>query len=336
MNTIQELKSELENQADYIFTTDKITYSSVGLKGDKQSYVTGYISVPEIDLYDDLVTPNALKSMLMQISSKNITLDYEHEAFRDDMTILPVGKIIEAKVDERGLWVKCQLNSNSPKYKALWGSIKDGFLNAFSIAFKPIRTVEKMMGKSKIRLIEELELLNVALTGTPVNQGATMTGHSMKAVMLKAIEDTKDEKVLVSKKLLTKFMEDKNMEETEKIESVEAEAEVVEEAKVEEPAEAPVEAEVKADDVVEAVEAEEATPEVVEESVEAVEEAKVEEKALEVIVADLKAKVEAQEAEKAELKSELEKLKETAVFKSTVSSEPIAEVKSVDMLQLIR
>ena len=316
METIQLLEKEINSQVDYVFNTDSFTYSSVGLKGDKQSYVTGYISVPEIDLYNDLVTPNALKSMLRQISEKTIVLDYEHEAFRDDNTILPVGKIIEAKVDDRGLWVKAKLNSNSPKYKALWGSIKDGFLNAFSIAFKPLKTVEKSIGDTQVRLIEDLELLNVALTGTPVCAGAKLTGHSMKSIMLKAIEDTKEDKVLVTKKLLTKLMEVKNMGEEEKVESKPVE-EVVEEKPAEEPAEEP---ETPEEPVVEAPAPEaEAKP---------VEEVKVEEKTLKVI-ADLKALVEKQTAE-------IKSIKESPVFKSTLSEDKPVEAKAIDMLSLVR
>lgn len=314
----QKLLEQIDSQTDYVFNTDKITYSSIGLKGEKQSYVTGYISVPEIDLYDDLVTPAALKSMLKQITETTITLDYEHEAFRDDATILPVGKIVEARVDERGLWVKAQLNSHSPKYKALWGSIKEGFVNAFSIAFKPLKTVEKAVGDTTVRLIEELKLLNVALTANPVNQGARMTGHSMKAVMLKAIDDTQEEKVLVSKALLTKLMEDINME-------------TKDEPKVEEAVEEPVEAveEAKEELVEEAVEepAEEAAEEPAEEPAPEAEEApEVEQKAL----AELKAKVEAQE-------KELKSLKEKSVFKSTLSDKPVeaVEQKAVNMMDLI-
>ncbi|MHA1481862.1 MAG: HK97 family phage prohead protease [Candidatus Heimdallarchaeaceae archaeon] len=320
MNAEQELIQQANSQLDYSFFTDKITYSSVGLKGDKQSYVTGYISVPEIDLYNDLITPAAMKSMLKQISEKTITLDYEHEAFRDDNTILPVGKIVEAKVDDRGLWVKAQLNSHSPKYKALWGSIKDGFLDSFSIAFKPLRTVEKSIGDTTVRLIDDLELLNVALTATPVNEGAKMTGHTMKSIFLKAIKDTKEEKVLVSKSLitlLTKSMEDKNMEETEKVETetVETpEAEVKEEVKEEsKEAEAPVEEKAEEESK------EEAKPEV---------EAK---SATDKVVAELKALVEKQA-------NEIKTIKESPVFKSTLSETPkkVVEKSITGTLDLIQ
>ncbi len=313
MEAIQQLSKELENQHQYSFNTDRLTFSPDTKSG--KPTITGYISVPEIDLYNDLITPQALKSMLTQILAKTITLDYEHEAWRDDNTILPVGKIVEAKVDDRGLWVKAELNTHSPKYKALWGSIKDGFITAFSIAFKPLKVITKTIGDVSVKLIEDLKLLNVALTGSPVNQGAVLTGHSMKSVMLKAIDETNEEKVLVSKSVITKLMEEKSMEEETNAPAPEEAVETVEPVVEETPA------------------VEEAAPEAAPEPV--VEEAPVVEKAedepkLKAIVAELTKKVDEQAAE-------LKAIKETPVFKSTLSDnkpEKSADQK-VEMLGLI-
>ena len=325
MEATELLKVELETQKDYKFYTDKLAYSSVGLKGNKQYYDTGYIEVPEVDIENDLVTRTAMKSMLKQLSVKNIVLDYEHESFRDDNSILPVGKIVEAKIDDRGLWVKAVLNSNSPKYKALWGSIKDGFLNAFSIAFKPLKTIEKSINGIKVRLIEDLELLNVALTGTPVSNGAVMTGFSMKSVMLKAIEDTKEEKVLVTKSLITKLMEDNKMVIETKDNSAEAETtEATEEATEEVKTETKEATEEKKEVTEEAESTETAPAEATEAPADEIAEI-VEQKAL----AELKAKVEEQA-------KELKSIKESPVFKSTVSDKPLVEQKSANMLDLIK
>ena len=312
MEAIAQLESELSNQSEYQFCTDRLAYS-IELKDNKKTpFITGYISVPEIDLYNDLITPAALKSMLAQIMAKTITLDYEHEAWRDDNTILPVGKIVEAKVDDRGLWVKAELNRSSPKFKDLWGSIKGGFITAFSIAFKPLKVMQKTIGNATVQLIEDLKLLNVALTGSPVNEGAVMTGHSMKSVMMKAIEDTKEEKILVSKSVITKLMEEKSMEEETKTPEA-----PVEEVKVEEPVEPVVEAA--------PVEESEAAPEVVEEA-----KAEVETKAeleLKAICEDLTKKVEAQAVE-------LKAIKEQPVFKSTLSDNK-PELKSTDKVEML-
>ena len=305
MEAIQELQTVLNNQDGYKFTTDTLTFSTAELKGEKQAYVTGYISVPEVDLYNDLVTMKAMNSMLQQIKDSTITIDYEHEAWRDDNSILPVAKIIDAKVDDRGLWVKCKLNKNSPKYKALWGSIKDGFVNAFSIAFQPIKTVEKSIGGTTVRLIEELKLLNVAFTGAPVNEGAKMTEFGMKSVMLKAIAET-EEQVVVSKSLLTKLMEEKSMVEEQKIE------EVVEEVKEEKTVEQP-------------------------ETVEAVKEVVAEDPKLTELVSELKSMVEAQNKVIEKQSLEMKALEKREVFKSPVSVKPEVKSveKSIDMLSLI-
>jgi len=329
---MQQLSGELESQRDYAFHTDRLTFSTMNTKGGKPT-VTGYISVPEIDLYNDLVTPQAMKSMLAQILSKTITIDYEHEAWRDDNTILPVGRIVEAKVDERGLWVKAELNTHSPKFKALWGSIKDGFITAFSIAFKPLKVVTKTIGDVTVKLIEDLQLLNVALTGSPVNQGAVLTGHSMKSVMLKAIDDTKEEKVLVSKSLITKLMEEKSMGENDEV--VEAQVEEVVESPVEAEAKVEVEAEVEStpEPVVEKAKVDEMKKKKLEsddEEDDEEDEDKVEGAKMKAIVADLTKKVEAQAAE-------LKSLKEQPVFKSILSdNKPALRPEKVNMLNLVR
>lgn len=301
---------EEEDNYKFEFVTDKVAFSKVGLKGKKKAFVTGYISTMDMDIYNEIMTEKAMQSMLSQIMSKNIVLDYEHEAFRDDNSILPVGKIIEAKLDERGLWVKCQLNSNSPKYEALWGSIQDGFINAFSVAYKVLGQSQFEKDGVTITLIDELELLNVALTGTPVNKAAVMEEFGMKAVMLKSI------------KLINKSMEEKNMSEEEKIPEAKPEEQLEEpkaesnesEDKVEEKPAAPVEEQPK------------------------VEVPKQEESASEVALKALSEKMDKLLEENIALKSDLKAIKETNVFKSPMVQEQISmkSQKDFSMFDLLR
>jgi len=317
MEAIQELRAVMDNQAGYKFTTDTLTFSTAELKGEKEAFVTGYISVPEVDLYDDIVTVKAMESMLKQIKESVITIDYEHEAWRDDNSILPAAKIVDAKVDDRGLWIKAILNKNSPKFKALWGSIKDGFVNAFSIAFQPLKTVTKAIGDVTVRLIDELKLLNVAFTGAPVNQGARVTEFGMKTVMLKSISDSETigDQVVVPRRILNNIMEGKNMVEETNVEESQLVEEVKEEPKVEE---------VK----VEEVKVEEPKTE------EPVEDSKINEE----IVTELKSMVEKQNETIAKQAADLKALSEKEVFKSPVTIKP--EVKSIeesiDQLSLIK
>jgi len=294
---IKKVYNKLIAKSSYTFRTEQFAFE---MKGGKH-YVTGYISNTERDVVDDIVTEKALKSMLKQINESTISLDYEHEAFRDDPTILPAGKIIEAKIDDRGLWVKAEINKNSPKFKSLWGSIKGGFLKAFSIAFKPIKVIEKTLVDGTVRLIEELQLLNVAITATPVNQSAVISDYGMKSVMLKAINEVKN-------------MVDEKIEKP-------TETPVVEEAKVEEVVEAVVEE--KAD----AKPAKEDSEEDSEEEDKKKKDAKVEEKS---VIAELKSLREQVEAQSVELKD----LKEKGIFKSKTPSQPIVQ-KSEEVTDLL-
>ena len=294
----------------YKFHTKEVAYEIVETKAGKDYYITGYISIPKVDLYNDLITPEGLKSMFNQLNSKTIKLDYEHEAWRDDASILPVGKIIESVIDDRGLWVKCKLNKASPKFKALWDSIRDGFVDAFSIAFTPIKTSMKTIGDTAVRLIDDLNLLNVALTGNPVCPGARMTGYDMKAVMMKSISD------------FTKLEEKSNM------------TEEIKENVIPEVADAIV-AEVK-----EVVAEEQSSDSVVEEKMADKKPKTPEEEDEE----DKKKKAETKSLEIAELKSELDKVKadlkalqEAPVFKSQVADEKAQEevaIKSAPIPQV--
>lgn len=208
----------------YTFYTDSIYFKSEQSKTGKKYYVEGYISTEDLDAYNDIVSKKAMEDMITQIQSRNITLDYDHEAWRENNTILPVGKVVEAKLDDTGLWVKCQLNPASPKFKNLWGSIKGGFVNAFSIAYKPIKTVIKTVDGIKARILESVELLNVALTGAPVNSNAKLTGFDMKSVMLKSINEMEESK-MTEEQIENKSQDSAPVEEPKKEESSEESSE---------------------------------------------------------------------------------------------------------------
>jgi HK97 family phage prohead protease len=181
-----EIMKKVEGKS-YSFNTDSIGIEQVNIKGEKKTYITGYISTKDRDLYDDIVTEKAMDNMLKQIQSKNIKLDFEHEAWREENpSINPVGKIIEAKKDERGIFIKAELNASHSRFKEIVGSIKNGFLDAFSIAYKATDYVYKTIDGVKSRLLNGINLLNVALTGNPVNEHCKIA-----EVFTKSLEDMK-------------------------------------------------------------------------------------------------------------------------------------------------
>lgn len=189
----------MEKTKIYTFYTDEVGYERIENKGGKDYYITGYISTKDRDLMDDVVSEEALSSMLSQITHKNIKLDVEHEAWREENpSIVPVGKIIEAKKDEKGIFVKAILNRAHSRFKEVWESVKSGFLDAFSIAFKTTNYVHKVIDGVRTRILNGVELLNVALTGNPVNPECKMAEVFTKS--LKDMEDNKMSEEVIEKK----------------------------------------------------------------------------------------------------------------------------------------
>ena len=227
---IMGIYKKMSNTKSYTFFTDEVGYEETETKGGKDYFVTGYISTKGRDLVNDIVSENALSEMLGQINHKNIKLDVEHEAWREENpSIVPVGKIIEAKKDEKGIFVKAILNRAHSRFKEVWDSVKSGFLDAFSIAFKTTSYVHKVVDGVKTRVLNGVELLNVALTGNPVNPECKMTEVFTKS--LKEMEEFKMAENIVEKK------DDEVQEQPAEEPAQVAEEAPAEEPKAEEPAE---------------------------------------------------------------------------------------------------
>jgi len=171
---------------NFIFTS-----SPIELKQEKDDFfVEGYISTSDLDLVNDIVTKECIMDMAEQMKSRVIKLDIEHESFRGNnevemeinKTIIPAAKIDNFLIDQKGLKVRAVLNKHASRFKEVMGSIKDGFLDAFSIAFIP--TKARMIEKAgqEVRMLDKINLLNVAFTGNPVNTHSTMTNVFAKSL----------------------------------------------------------------------------------------------------------------------------------------------------------
>lgn len=163
------------------FYTNSVETQEIGLKGKREYYVTGYISTDEIDRANEVVTRGAMQEMVAQIKAGNVKLDIEHSTFVGENDI-PVGKIVDAGIDDKGVWVKCVLNKSHDKFTTYWNSIREGFLDAFSIAYKVKSAVNEVINGTTVTLLKSIELLNVAITGNPVNRGAKMTEAFLKSL----------------------------------------------------------------------------------------------------------------------------------------------------------
>lgn len=208
-------------QASFTFTTP-LNVNIVELKDGEHLFVEGDISTNDIDIIRDVMDKHCQESMQRQVLERNMKLDVEHEAFRGktheekeiNKTKIPAGKLIDAVIKDLGkdrysTRVKGEINRHHPeRYKALKGDLLDEYLDAFSVAFLPIsvkykdddgkeisyETYKSLPHDQRIRVLHDVLLLNVALTGNPCNTKAQVIDIVTKS--MDSLEDYKKLKEL--------------------------------------------------------------------------------------------------------------------------------------------
>lgn len=255
-------------QKPFIFyATNLETKSSYDEKENRQRYfVKGYIDTGDLDLVGDIVTEDCMKDLAQQLSNRSIKLDFDHETLRagdgeDDfdaklnLTRVPLGKAISHTLDSKGNEVEFELNPNWKKFNSkgdvvmtfedIWNNIQNGFYDSFSIAYVPQRTKYEERQGTKARLLDKVNLINVALTGNPINPAATMN-----AVMAKSLDSIKEQEDFQSelkqvrediKSLMTELKKYKGDNMTEEKKSDEKVKEMPEKVEKQEKAEEPKE-----------------------------------------------------------------------------------------------
>ena len=175
----------MKSKFDLEFQTPQFKWSESELKGNKEYFVEGFVSTTDVDDFNEIVTENAQNKIVSEIKGKVITMDIGHSEWIADSgsqhankkpasNLIPVAKVVEAERRDNGTFIKAKLNPHSPKFKEIWGSIKDGFLHSFSIAFHPLKAITKEISGKIMRFIDDLNLLNITITGVPVNSNATL------------------------------------------------------------------------------------------------------------------------------------------------------------------
>lgn len=174
-------------------------------KAEKTRYfVEGHVASEDLDLVNDIVTKGCMQDLSQQFKSRSIKLDFDHETLRKaegetdfdaqlNLTKIPLGVAVSENLDAKGNKVSFELNPNWKKmsksgevvmtFNDIWENVKSGFYDAFSIAYVPIKTANKMVNDVKARLLDKVNLVNVALTGNPINPTATISN-----VMAKSLE----------------------------------------------------------------------------------------------------------------------------------------------------
>ncbi len=136
---------------------------------EEKRLIEGYFSTKDLDRDDDIVEPEAFKKSLKSFISKNGVVLYNHR--RDT----PIGKVIEGNIDDKGAFVVVEIAKNVPDADNVWELIKQGVLKTFSFGFVPLK-VEWCEGNGKeVRILKEVDLLEVSIVSVPANPNAVFT-----------------------------------------------------------------------------------------------------------------------------------------------------------------
>ena len=142
------------------------------VREDSNLFIEGYASVfGVVDSYDDVVVKGAFTNTLIN-DAKRVKFCWQHNL--DDV----IGKIIEMREDDRGLWFKAKI-SNTSKGKDVAILVEDNALDEVSFAY---RTKKYLMDEeTDIRKLLEVELIEISLVTRAANPQAIITGTEKKS-----------------------------------------------------------------------------------------------------------------------------------------------------------
>ena len=120
-------------------------------------FISGYASVNSVDRTGDVIPSSAWETGMQNYLKNPIVLAYHDH---DD----PVGRMVEHKIDKKGLWVKVRISAASE----IFNLVKDGVLTAFSVSFR-VNDAE-YDANTELFVIKELELIEISVVSVPCNQ----------------------------------------------------------------------------------------------------------------------------------------------------------------------
>lgn len=126
--------------------------------------VEGLASTTDLDMQDDIVHQKAINAAASDLKT-NSTVLYNHDVNR------PIGKVLDSKAINGGIWIKVMI---SKLEKELWGKIKEGILNKFSIRGKILDAKKKWVKELKkwVKVILGMQLAEVSMVSVPANPEA--------------------------------------------------------------------------------------------------------------------------------------------------------------------
>lgn len=128
---------------------------------DSQGIFEGYASIfGNVDSYNDIVVAGAF---IESVKKRTPALLWQHDTWK------PIGKYMEVREDNRGLYVKGKLSLGVQQGREAYELLKDGAISGLSIGYIPIMVDVTPKGT---RLLKEVDLMEVSIVTFPANEDA--------------------------------------------------------------------------------------------------------------------------------------------------------------------
>lgn len=155
--------------------------------------ITGYLAVfGNIDQDGERIIKGAFKKTIKDKfgpGKSGVPLMVKHWAHGGD-TKEVIGTIVEAKEDDRGLWVKAEFSAVQLAQDT-WTKINEGHVKGLSVGYKVIRHEFSPDAKSQeiVCNLQELALYEGTVTVRAVNEEAGIVGAKAKDEKIKELKD---------------------------------------------------------------------------------------------------------------------------------------------------
>jgi HK97 family phage prohead protease/HK97 family phage major capsid protein len=120
--------------------------------------IEGYASTNDMDRQGDVVPTNVWEAGMENYLKNPVILAYHDHSE-------PVGRMIEHRIDGKGLWIKARISAAADD---VFNLVKDGILTAFSIGFRIVDA--EYNSAAEVFVVKELELHEISVVSVPANQ----------------------------------------------------------------------------------------------------------------------------------------------------------------------
>lgn len=139
---------------------------------DSNGMLEGYAAVTgNIDQGGDVILPGAFTNIQEFIQKGFIT-------FNHDWDDKPIGMVIEAREDDRGLFIKIAFHDTSDAQecrKIVLERVAAGKFVGLSIGYLTVESSWETREGEEVRILKAVKLFETAITITPMNEEATVT-----------------------------------------------------------------------------------------------------------------------------------------------------------------